>query len=51
MVTRIVSYQLLGLGNVVALPPGQRKPQRVAEAIDAYMDFRTEPASAPAKGL
>ena len=51
MVTRIVSYQRVTLGDVVALPSGQRKPQWVAETINAYMDFRAEPASAPAKGL
>tara|TARA_B100000315_G_scaffold191793_1_gene182150 strand:- start:384 stop:539 length:156 start_codon:yes stop_codon:yes gene_type:complete len=51
MVTRTVSYQLLGLGDVVALPSGQRKPQWVAETINTYMDLRAEPASAPAKGL
>tara|TARA_B100002003_G_C13650691_1_gene331094 strand:- start:99 stop:254 length:156 start_codon:yes stop_codon:yes gene_type:complete len=51
MVTRIVGDQRLSLGNVVALPSGQRKPQWVAETINAHMDLRAEPASAPAKGL
>jgi hypothetical protein len=51
MITRIVSYQLLSLGDVVTLPSGQGKPQWVAETVNTYMDFRAEPASAPAKGL
>jgi hypothetical protein len=51
MVARKVSYQLLGLGDVVALPSGQRKSQWITEAINTYMDFRAEPASAPAQGL
>ena len=51
MLARIVSNQLLSLGDIVALPSGQCKLQWVAEGIYAHMDFRAEPASAPTKGL
>ena len=51
MVTRVVSDQLLSLGDVVALPSGQRKPQWVAEPINTYMDLCAEPASASAQDL
>jgi hypothetical protein len=51
MLAHVVSYQLLGLGDVMVLSPSQRKSQWIAEAIDTHMDFRAKSASTPTKGL
>lgn len=47
----VAGHYRCGLRDIVALAPGQRAAQRVAQCIHAHMDFRTKPASAPAEGL
>jgi hypothetical protein len=39
------------LGDVVALPSGKLKAQRVAQGVHADVDFGAEPAPAATQGL
>ena len=47
----ITGDQLLRLGDVVLLPPGQDESQGVAQAVYAHVNLGAEPAAAPAQGL
>ena len=51
MLTRVMSNQCLGLGEVMVLASGQLEAQGVAQGSHAQVDFGAEPASAPAQGL
>ena len=46
-----ISNQVRGLGDVMALATGQTHAQRIAQAIDADVDFRAETARAAAQRL
>jgi hypothetical protein len=43
--------QRIGAVEVVGLPPGQQKPQRIAERVDQRVDFCAQPAAAAANRL
>ena len=47
----ITGDQLLRLGDVVLLPPGQDESQGVAQAVHAHVNLGAEPAAALAQGL
>ena len=51
MVTGVLSYQSLCLGDVMDLSCCQLESQRVPQAIHTHVDFGAEPCSAAAKGL
>lgn len=51
MFKSITSNEGRSLGNVMALPTTQDKPQRVAQAIDAHMDLGAKAPSASAQSL
>ncbi len=46
-----ISKQVFGLGDIMALPSGQEKPQRVAQGIYAGMDLGAESAPAASERL
>ena len=43
--------QVLGLGNIVALPSGQAETQRVSQSIHRHMDLSGESTSAASESL
>ena len=43
--------QVFSLGDIMALPAGQSKPQWVSQCIDRHMDFGAEPAPAASECL
>lgn len=47
----IICDQCVCLSNVMALPSGQKKTQRVPQSIDIYMNFGAEPTATASEGL
>ena len=46
-----IGNQVIGLGDVMLLPAGQKKPQRLAQGIYTGVDLGAEPAPATSKRL
>lgn len=46
-----IGNQVIGLGDIMLLPAGQKKPQRVAQGIYTGVDLGAEPAPAASKRL
>lgn len=47
----VTGDQLMGLGKVMGLSPGEEEPQRVAQRVHAHVYLGAETAAAPAQGL
>ena len=46
-----ICNQVFGLGDIMSLPSGQKKPQRIAQGIYAGVDLGAEPAPAASERL
>ena len=46
-----IDDQVCGLGDIMSLPAGQEKPQRIAQGIYAGVDLGAEPAPAASERL
>ena len=51
VLTHKIGQQIVGLGDVMALPAGQPETQRVIQGIHTYVDFGAEAAPAASQSL